>query len=107
MTRPRRQLVVDLDDDPILAPQDRYRGFAGFLRLFLLLGGPHTLVHLPRVRKLAPRPQLAAVKLIGDPLPESDPLSETANTAKTASQIDVGGGQNAVAAMLGRTGPVP
>jgi hypothetical protein len=31
-------------------------------------------------------------------------VQQLANTAKTASQIDVGGGQNAVAAMLGRTG---
>jgi hypothetical protein len=30
--------------------------------------------------------------------------AQLANTARTASQIDVGGGQNAVAAMLGRTG---
>jgi hypothetical protein len=29
-------------------------------------------------------------------------VQQLANTAKTASQIDVGGGQNAVAAMLGR-----
>ena len=29
--------------------------------------------------------------------------AQLANTAKTASQIDVGGGQNAVAAMLGRS----
>ena len=33
-------------------------------------------------------------------------VQQLANTAKTASQIDVGGGQNAVAAMLGR-GPAP
>ena len=31
-------------------------------------------------------------------------VQQLANTAKTASQIDVGGGQNAVAAMLGRAG---
>ena len=31
-------------------------------------------------------------------------VQQLANTAKTASQIDVGGGQNAVAAMLGRGG---
>ena len=31
-------------------------------------------------------------------------VQQLANTARTASQIDVGGGQNAVTAMLGRTG---
>ena len=38
----------------------------------------------------------------GGPGGELAGVQQLANTAKTASQIDVGGGQNAVAAMLGR-----
>jgi hypothetical protein len=47
-----------------------------------------------KARKLRAQAQAQQAALAG--------VQQLANTAKTASQIDVGGGQNAVAALLGR-----